>query len=147
MLKERKIFEEFLKERNLKQSIQRMEILRVFIETEKHLTTDELYRIVKKKYPSIGYATVYRTLKLLCECGCGRELKFEDGITRYEHKYRHEHHDHLVCIKCGKFVEVIDPKIEELQKRMAKKYGFAPERHRMEIYGICKGCKRKHKKG
>lgn len=143
MLNEEKIFQEFLKDKGLKQSNQRMEILRIFITLEKHLTTEELYGIVKSKIPTIGYATVYRTLKLLYECGLCRELKFEDGIARYEHMYSHEHHDHLICVKCGKFVEVVDPKIEELQKRLAKRYGFHPEHHRMEIYGICRECKRK----
>ena len=138
MIKEKEIFEEFLKRKNLKQSNQRLEILKTFVNTDKHLTTDELYSIVRNKYPTIGFVTVYRTLKLLCESGLSRELKFEDGVSRYEHEFRHEHHDHLICMECGRFVEVVDLKIEELQKMMAKKYGFAPEHHRMEIYGICK---------
>jgi len=138
---EEKIFEAYLSSKNFKQSEQRTEILRNFLSIDKHLTADELYRIVTEKNPSIGYATIYRTLKLLCECGLCNELKFEDGISRYEHLYKHQHHDHLICTKCGKFVEVFDPEIEKLQERLVLQHGFYPERHRMELYGICKECK------
>lgn len=90
----------------------------------------------------MGFATVYRTLKLLCECGLGRELKFEDGTARYEHLYGHRYHDHLVCTRCGRFVEVVDPEIERLQEKLAKRHGFQPERHWLEIYGVCRKCKK-----
>jgi len=140
--KEEKIFEDYLAARDLKHSEQRREILYIFLNIDKHLTADGLYRIVRKKYPTIGNATIYRTLKLFCECGLCRELKLEDGTTRYEHLYGHQHHDHLICTKCGRFVEVVDPEIERLQEKLVKQYGFYPERHRMELYGVCKRCKR-----
>ncbi|MFA5780300.1 MAG: transcriptional repressor [Elusimicrobiota bacterium] len=139
---EEKIFEDYLETQGLKHSRQRKGVLDVFLSIDKHLSVDELYRIAKKKNPSLGYATVYRTIKLLCECGLCRELRFEDGTSRYEHLYGHRHHDHLICTKCGRFVEVVDPEIERLQERMAKLHGFYPERHRMELYGICKRCKK-----
>ena len=142
VVKEEKIFEDHLAACKLKHSQQRKEITDVFLSIDRHLTADELYRVIKKRNPNIGYATVYRTLKLLCECGLCRELKFEDGTARYEHLYEHRHHDHLICTKCGKFVEVVDPEIEHLQERLFKVHGFHPQRHRMELYGICKGCKK-----
>ena len=138
--KEDKVFEGYLATKNLKHSQQRKEILGIFLNIDKHLTADELYRIIRKMYPGIGYATVYRTLKLLCECGLCRELKFDDGTTRYEHLYDHKHHDHLICTKCGRFAEVVDPDIERLQSKLFKLYKFYPQRHRMELYGICKRC-------
>ncbi len=140
--KEEKIFEEYLQTKNLKHSEQRREILLIFLKHDTHLTANELYRIVQEKYPAIGYATIYRTLKLLCGCGLCRELKFEDGTTRYEHLYNHRHHDHLICTKCGRFVEVVDPEIERLQEKLIKQHGFYPEGHRMELYGVCKRCKK-----
>ena len=79
---------------------------------------------------------------MLAEAGLCRELKFDDGTTRYEHLYGHRHHDHLICTTCGRFVEVVDPAIERLQMRVAERHGFRPERHRMEIYGICRRCRR-----
>ncbi len=141
MKKEEKIFTKFLKEAGLKLSSQRMELLEAFLSQEKHMTVEEIYHLVRKSNPSIGHTTVYRTMKLLCECGLSRELKFDDGMARYEHNYGHEHHDHMICEKCGKYVEVFDKRIEKLQKEMAEKYGFSPEKHRLEIYGTCKDCK------
>lgn len=140
--KEEKIFEDYLNSQNLKHSQQRGKIADIFLSVDKHLTAEELYRLVKKKDQTLGFATVYRTLKLLCEAGLCRELKFEDGTTRYEHLYGHQHHDHLICTGCGKFVEVVEPGIEHLQERIFKEYNFYPQRHRMELYGICKKCKK-----
>ncbi len=137
---EQKIFDDFVKRKGLKHSEQRREILRTFLKTEKHLTPEELYMLVKKKSPSIGFSTIYRTLKLLCECGLCRELKLEDGTVRYEHLYGHEHHDHLICVKCGKFVEVMNPEIERLQERLARKEGFVLQGHKLLMYGICREC-------
>jgi len=139
---EQNIFDGFVKDKGLKQSGQRKDILLTFLKTEKHLTADELHRLVKKKNPAIGIATVYRTLKLLCECGLGSELRLGDGSVRYEHLYGHEHHDHLVCIKCGEFTEVIDPEIERLQERLAGREGFTIQGHKLIMYGVCRKCKR-----
>ena len=140
---EKEIFEDYIRRKNLKISNQRMQVLEVFLGEERHLTADELYRIVKKRFPSIGQATVYRTLKLLCESGICTELRLEDGSVRYEHLYGHRHHDHLICTKCGKFTEVMDPEIERLQEKLAKKEGFLLKSHRLQMYGICKDCQRK----
>lgn len=138
--KERKIFESHIRKKNLKHTEQRTQILMTFLETERHLTAEELYVLVRKKYPSVGYATISRTLKLLCDCGLCSELRVEDGVTRYEHLYGHDHHDHLICIECGSFVEVVSPEIERLQEKLAQANGFTIKRHRLEIYGICKKC-------
>jgi len=138
---EQKIFDEHVKKTGLKQSEQRRDILFAFLETERHLTADELHGLVKKKNPSIGAATVYRTLKLLRECGLCSEFKLNDGTTRYEHLYGHEHHDHLVCTSCGALIEVVDPEIEKLQEKLAAQHGFSISTHKLEIYGICGKCK------
>jgi Fur family ferric uptake transcriptional regulator len=139
--KEEGIFADYVRRKNLKHSVQRDQILRIFLKSEKHLTADELYQAVKKNSPGIGFATIYRTLKLLCESGLCRELKCEDGLTRYEHLYGHEHHDHLICLKCGKFIEVANPEIERIQEELARKEGFTVMRHRLELYGICRKCR------
>ena len=140
--KELEIFVAHIRRKNLKHTEQRTQILKTFLETERHLTAEELYVLVRKKYPSIGFATIGRTIKLLCECGLCRELKIEYGVTRYEHLYGHEHHDYLICINCGSFVEVMSPEIEKLQERLAKANDFVLKRHRLELYGICKKCKK-----
>ncbi len=143
MAGEQGILLEYLKSKNRKQSRQRTEILELFLKSPRHLTANELYRQMQKYNPAIGFATVYRTLKLLCESGLCREMALEDGITRYERQQGHEHHDHLVCTKCGRVVEVVDQIIEEHQERLFKRYGFHSQRHRMELYGICKKCNKK----
>ena len=142
MVHEKQIFAEFLNGKNLKHSQQREWILDIFLSIEKHVTIDELWVAVKKKYPSVGYATIYRTLRLLCESGLCRELSFEDGATRFEHLYGHEHHDHLICTQCGKSVEVVDAEIERLQEQLMQRHGFVLQRHRMELYGVCKSCRK-----
>ncbi|MDP3790432.1 MAG: transcriptional repressor [Candidatus Omnitrophota bacterium] len=142
MKKEIEILEKFIREKGLRYTPQREEILKVFLSVEMHLSTDELYKIVKKKTPKIGYVTVYRTMKLLEEAGLCNEVDFGDGISRFEHRYGHEHHDHLICVKCGSYTEVVKPKIEELQEKLAKEKHFTPLRHKLQIFGICS----KHKK-
>jgi Fur family ferric uptake transcriptional regulator len=140
-LEETEIFEKYVRSRNLRYSEQRMQILDAFLRTEKHLTAEELYRLVQKKNPSIGTATIYRTLKLLRESGLCRELRLDDGTTRYEHLYGHEHHDHLICTSCGSFDEALDPEIEKLQEKLAKERGFQINSHKLEIYGTCRKCR------
>lgn len=136
------ILEQYISSKTLKHSRQRKAILDVFLSIDRHLTAEELYRLARRRCATVGVATVYRTMKMLAEAGLCRELKFDDGTTRYEHLYGHRHHDHLICTKCGRFVEVVDPAIERLQMRLAERHGFRPERHRMEIYGTCRRCRR-----
>jgi Fur family ferric uptake transcriptional regulator len=138
---EQKIFDDYVRNKGLKQSGQRKDILLTFLKTEKHLTADELHRLVKKRNPVIGTATVYRTLKLLSESGLCREFRLDDGTARYEHLYGHDHHDHLICTSCGSFEEVLDPEIEKLQEKLARKHGFKISNHKMEIYGTCRKCR------
>src|SRR6478736_9497772 len=90
------ILHRHLKSVGLKHTEQRDTILRTFLETREHLSTDELFRLVKKKDPKIGFTTVYRTLKLLAECGLASEVAFHDGVARYEHQYKRRSHHHMV---------------------------------------------------
>ncbi len=140
------VFSQYLKNKGIRQSEQREHILGVFLRIERHLTTAELYGIVRKKYPNIGYATVYRAMRTICKAGLAEKIDFGDGATRYEHKYGHEHHDHLICLKCGRFIEAMKPEVEKLQEKMAKEHSFTPIRHKMQIFGICKRCKANNKK-
>ncbi|MFQ5951953.1 MAG: transcriptional repressor [Candidatus Omnitrophota bacterium] len=135
-----KVFIEFLKKKNLKLTKQREEILKIFLKTGRHLSVEDLYNTARKKDPKVGHATVFRTLKLLCEADIANEVRLGDKIVRFEPKMGHEHHDHLVCVKCGKLIEAMDPVIERLQEKLCKKYNFLPKNHRMEIFGLCKKC-------
>ncbi len=134
-------FKRVLKERMLKSTAQRDDIAGVFFASQGHISVEELYRAVRKVNPRIGYATVYRTVRLLRECGLAAERHFHDGEARFENVEEEEHHDHLICERCGRIVEFSNQAIEELQEKVAQNLGFVVSRHKMEIYGICRECR------
>jgi Fur family ferric uptake transcriptional regulator len=138
------IFLRHLKRVGFKQTEQRNTILRTFLETHEHLSTDDLHRLVKKKDPHIGFTTVYRTLKLLADCGLASEVAFHDGITRYEHQYNRRSHHHMVCTECGASVEFFSPEIGELEQAIGRKHHYLTTRHTFQIYGICEDCRKKN---
>lgn len=139
-------FGDFLAEKGLRMTPQRGLILEVFLRSERHLSSEDLYNLVKKKDRSIGQATVYRTLKLLSESGIARGVDFGEGMTRYEHDFGHEHHDHLICERCRRSIEVMDPRIEDLQEKLAREHGFRITSHKLDIFGICSACRAREKK-
>lgn len=131
-------FREFIRERGLKATRQRDEIARWFFESDGHLSADSVYREVKQISPGIGFSTVYRTMKLLCEAELVQERHFGDGEALYENVS--SHHDHCICTSCGRITEFENPQIEELQQVVARQYGFRLQTHKMELYGLCKDC-------
>ncbi len=135
----------YLKNNGLLHTAQRYQILDIFLKTEDHPTIDDLYLLVKKKNTKIGLATVYRAMKVICDAGLARETDFGNGQKSFEHKYQHQHHDHLICVKCGRIIEVISPEIEKLRDKLAKKHKFSPLRHTMQIFGTCTKCKQNKK--
>jgi Fur family ferric uptake transcriptional regulator len=140
------ILDNFIRNEGLRYTPQREAILAVFLDTERHVSAEELHRLLKAKGKGIGYTTVYRAMRLFCEAGLCGEIDFGDGITRYEHKYGHKHHDHLICTQCGSFIEVLEPKIEKMQDDLAMVHGFIPLKHKLQIFGICRKCAKKGKK-
>ena len=134
-------FRLWIKEQGLKATAQRDDIAQVFFSTTRHISVEELYNEVRQVNSRVGYATVYRTLKLLKECGLAEERHFADGQARFENIEDQRHHDHLICERCGRIIEFVQPRIEELQEELAQKYGFVATTHKMEIYGICKECR------
>ncbi len=141
--KENQVFLEHIKKSGLRRTAQRDLILEIFLRTEDHLTSEDLYWLVQKEDASVGHTTVYRTLKLLTEAGLAREVRFGDGKTYYEHHYNHAHHDHMICTECGEVIEFFSAEIEALQDAMADKYGFKPTHHSLRILGLCKKCQNK----
>src|SRR5215468_6344021 len=138
--KEKEIFFEHLRRAGFKKTTQREVILEVFLKTEGHLSAEDLYNLVKAEDPSVGFTTVYRTLKLLAECGLAREERLGDGRRRYEHQYKHPHHDHLICTECGELIEFYSEVIEQKQDEIAAQYKFRPTRHSLRIFGVCANC-------
>lgn len=139
------IFNRHLKRVGLKHTEQRDSILRTFLETHDHLSTEELHQLVKRTDPKIGFTTVYRTLKLLTECGLASGVAFQDGITRYEHQYNRRSHHHMVCTECGSSVEFFSPEIEKVEKDLGRKHKYVTTRHTFQVYGICDVCQKKQK--
>jgi Fur family ferric uptake transcriptional regulator len=138
---------EYLAGKGLRSTDQRGIILDRFVTAGQHVSAEELSARVKKTHPGIGFATVYRTLKLFAEAGLAEERRFEDGFTRYEFKASEGHHDHLICTKCGKIIEFENERIEQLQQDVARKNRFLVQSHKLELYGLCDDCQKKAARG
>jgi|HubBroStandDraft_6_1064221.scaffolds.fasta_scaffold313977_2 Fur family ferric uptake transcriptional regulator len=137
------ILHQHLKSVGLKHTEQRDTILQTFLETREHLSVNELHRLVQKKDARIGFTTVYRTLKVLAECGLASEVAFHDGIARYEHQYNRRGHHHMVCTACGSSVEFFSTEVDQLEHEIGRKYNYATTRHTFQIYGLCEDCRSK----
>lgn len=139
-------FKENLKQKGYKLTTQRRAILDVIIENrEKHLSSEEIYDLVKDKYPEIGLATVYRTLQLFEELGIIYKLNFDDGRSRYElyHDEDHQHH-HLICLKCGSVIEMEGDLLENLEEAIESTKDFEIVDHNVKFFGYCSKCRIKH---
>jgi Fur family transcriptional regulator, ferric uptake regulator len=136
------LFHSRLRERGLKSTAPRDDIARVFFDLGRHVNAEELYGEVKKINPHVGYATIYRTLKLLKECELLSERHFDEGQARYEVVGEH-HHDHFICENCGKIIEFENEDLERIQQVVAQKMGVLLQRHKMELYGLCADCRAK----
>jgi Fur family ferric uptake transcriptional regulator len=141
MSEEQEVFLSHIQRAGLKRTAQRDLILDVFLRTEEHLSSEDLYRLVKQEDATIGQTTVYRTLKLLTDAGLAREVRFGDGRTRYEHNYKHPHHDHMICAECGKTIEFFSAELEKLQDKIAAKHKFEITHHTLRMFGYCADCR------
>ncbi len=130
----------YIENKGLKFTRQRDYIARCFFRTRSHISLDELSKKVRKEIPATGYATVYRTMRLLADSGLALTRHFGDGQTRYENLPSTGHHDHLICLKCSRIVEFQNQSIEDLQNDTAKEYGFTVIDHKLELYGYCRKC-------
>jgi len=130
-----------LKSKGLKVTRQRELILESFLKTGKHIGVEELLQQVRRRSPTIGNATVYRTMKLFVEAGIAEERRFSTGVTLYEaHDGDEHHHDHLICTACERIFEFENEEIEKLQDEVAESHGFKLTHHKMELYGLCSDC-------
>ena len=134
---------DFIARHGLKHSRQRERIAETFLQMGGHVSVEELVARVRRVDPRISVATVYRTMKLLAECGVAVPRQFGgDGQTRYEAATGRPHHDHLICTSCGEIVEFANERIESLQELVARRHGFEVQSHRLELYGRCAQCRR-----
>lgn len=141
-------FKNLLKQNGLKVTTQRVAILEVLNNRPgKHMTAEEIYDYVKKKYPEIGIATVYRTIQMLSELSLIDKLNLDDGYVRYEinRKDRQQashHHHHLICLDCGNIYAFQDDLLETLEERIKENLGFIVVDHEVKLYGHCEKCLR-----
>lgn len=127
--------EERCEARGLRMTDQRRVIAQVLEASTDHPDVEELHSRSVRRDPRISIATVYRTVKLFEESGIIDRLEFGDGRARYEDAER-EHHDHLIDMNSGEVIEFVDPEIEELQERIARKLGYRLKGHKLELYGV-----------
>ncbi len=118
----------------------RFKVLEVFLQTERHVTVEEMVELLERNDWRLDVEFVRETMKLMCRFGFAQKSRFENGDLRYEHRHLGQHHDHMICTKCKKIIEFEDERLEELQIRIAATKGFHMLQHKMEIYGICDTC-------
>ncbi len=144
----RERLDDYMARKGLRSTAQRRLIVDTFFVGHPHVTIEGLLAEVRGQDQGIGYATVYRTLKLLAESGVASERRFGDGLSRYElADDDDDHHDHLICVGCGTITEFEEPRIERLQEGVAERYGFQVTSHRHELYGICAACQKREARG
>jgi len=134
-------FQTRLSDRGYRSTRQRAQVAEVFYSLGGHRSVEELHSELRGVDSSVGHATVYRTMKLLVDCGLAKARHFGDGLTRYEPFSEGEHHDHLICTQCGRIEEFENDTIERLQDSIAAEHGYALTHHRMELYGLCPSCR------
>lgn len=118
----------------------RLKVLEVFLQTEKHVTAEELLDLVRRQGHGMDLDFVRETLRLMCRYGFAQQASFANGQLRYEHRHLGQHHDHMICTKCNKIIEFENQAIEKLQAEVAAAYGFHMLQHKLELYGICAAC-------
>ena len=129
---------QFLKAQGLRATLPRENVAEIIFNWKNHFEVQDLIREVQVKYPDISPATVYRTVKTLCEAGLLNEtLQSHSGVTLYEPSHE-DHHDHVICIDCGEIFEFHDEELENAQTKAVKKLHFEPVKHRHVIYANCK---------
>jgi Fur family ferric uptake transcriptional regulator len=133
-------FRQFLADQGLRMTRERLAILAAVLDTQDHFDVERLYLTLRSRKHRISRATVYRTLHLLVQCGLIDRARFGTDAFSYEQIRGREHHDHMVCNDCGQVIEFISREIEQLQEVACTEQSFAPESHRLTIFGRCARC-------
>jgi Fur family ferric uptake transcriptional regulator len=139
-VQEKQQFKKLFKQEHIDKFEDRFKVLESFLQTEKHVTLDELVQLLNANGWKLEPEFVRDTLKLMCRFGFAYKSRFNNGAVRYEHRHLGQHHDHMICTKCRKIIEFEEGHLEELQIKIAAKHGFHMLQHKMEIYGICSDC-------
>src|SRR6266566_4011122 len=124
-----------------KRSTKRDRILGTFLEQEGHLSADDLCGLVRRRFPGIGRATVYRTLQWMVDAGMARKVDFGEGRSRFEPTYRHPRHFHLICQQCHRSSEFLSSDVEGLMEEIASARNFTQKQAVVQILGVCEECR------
>ena len=141
-IQEKEQFKKLFKQEQIDNFEDRFKVLEVFLQTERHVTVEEMVDLLNHHGLNLDAEFVRDTMKLMCRFGFAQKSRFDNGDLRYEHRHLGQHHDHMVCTKCKKIIEFEDKHLEELQIKIAASRGFHMLQHKMEIYGICDTCLR-----
>jgi Fur family ferric uptake transcriptional regulator len=136
-----RLFGRYLREQGLPVTHQREAVAEVVFESGKHLSVDEIERVLRSDGHRIGKATIYRALDLLVRSKLVAELDFGEGFKRYEHRLSAQPiHEHLICLNCGAVIEFQSAEVHRIEASVSAQHGFRPTRHKLEIYGLCRKC-------
>jgi Fur family ferric uptake transcriptional regulator len=136
-------FRRHLRDQHLPVTRQRDLVAQTVLTSDEHLSVDAIQRQLKEQGERVGTATVYRTLDVLVRSGLVRAHDFGEGFKRYEPMPQQTHHEHLICLRCGKVVEFQNERLERMIPIIADEYAFQHQRHRVEVYGLCQECRRR----
>ncbi len=135
------LFRRYLRQQGLPVTQQREVVADVVFNSSEHLSVEDIEVALRARGERIGKATIYRTMEILVRSGLVEEHDFGEGFKRYEHLFGQQPvHEHLICTSCSKVIEFQSPEILRLQEETARRHGFLPARHRLEIYGVCASC-------
>jgi Fur family ferric uptake transcriptional regulator len=136
-------FRRHLRDQHLPVTRQRDLIAQTVLTSDEHLSVETIQRRLKDQGERVGTATIYRTLDVLVRSGLVRAHDFGEGFKRYEPMPQQAHHEHLICLRCGKVVEFQNDRLERMIPIIADEHAFQHQRHRVEVYGLCRDCRRR----
>jgi Fur family ferric uptake transcriptional regulator len=136
-------FRHYLREHRQPVTRQRDLVAAVVFLSDDHPSVEGIRRALKERGEHVGTATVYRTLEVLVESGLVRAHDFGEGFKRYEPMPGQAHHEHLICERCGRVVEFQNERLERMIPIIADEHAFQHQRHRIEIYGVCRDCRQR----
>ena len=139
-LQEKRQFKKLFKQEHIDNFEDRFKILEAFLQTEKHVTVEDVVRLLEDNGWKLERDFVHETLQLMSRFGFAHQSRFDSGVILYEHRHLGQHHDHMICTKCRKILEFEEDRIEQLQIKIAAAQGFHVLQHKLEIYGICNRC-------
>lgn len=136
-------FRRYLRDHHQPVTQQRDHVAEIVLTSDDHLSVEQIRRRLAERGTRVGLATIYRTVDLLTRSGLVRGHDFGQGFRRFEPVPTQSTHEHLICERCGSVTEFAHERLERMLPIIADEYGFRPERHRIEIYGVCRDCQRR----